>query len=90
MTIADKFAALKDVATRLRIHSVKMTTQAGSGHPSTCCSAADIMAALFFGGMQFDSEEPEEPGQRPLRALEGTRRAVVVRRVGGGRPHSGR
>jgi transketolase len=62
MTTADKFAALKDVATRLRIHSVQMTTQAGSGHPSTCCSAADIMAALFFGGMKFDPKNPKNPG----------------------------
>jgi len=58
----DKFAALKDVATRLRIHSVQMTTQAGSGHPSTCCSAADLMAGLFFGGMKFDPKNPKNPG----------------------------
>jgi len=62
MTTTDKFAALNDVATRLRIHSVQMTTQAGSGHPSTCCSAADIMAALFFGGMKFDPKNPKNPG----------------------------
>ena len=62
MTATDKFAALKDVAVRLRIHSVRMTTQAGSGHPSTCCSAADIMAALFFGGMHFDPKHPKNPG----------------------------
>ena len=61
MTTPDKFAALRDVATRLRIHSVQMTTHAGSGHPSTCCSAADIMAALFFGGMNFDPKNPKNP-----------------------------
>jgi len=62
MTTTDKFSALRDIATRLRIHSVQMTTQAGSGHPSTCCSAADIMAALFFGGMRFDPKNPKNPG----------------------------
>jgi len=61
MTTPDKFAALRDVATRLRIHSVRMTTEAGSGHPSTCCSAADIVAALFFGGMHFDVKNPKNP-----------------------------
>jgi transketolase len=61
MTTADKFAALKDVATRLRINSVKSTTEAGSGHPSSCCSAADIVAALFFGGMKFDPKNPHNP-----------------------------
>ena len=61
MTTADKFAALRDVATRLRINSIKSTTEAGSGHPSTCCSAADIMAALFFGAMRFDPKNPKNP-----------------------------
>ena len=61
MTTDDKFAALKDVATRLRINSVKSTTEAGSGHPSTCCSAADIVAALFFGGMRIDPKNPHNP-----------------------------
>ncbi len=66
MTTPDKFAALKDVATRLRIHSVRATTEAGSGHPSSCCSAADIVAALFFGGMHFDSKNPKNPGNDRL------------------------
>ena len=61
MTTADKFAALRDVATRLRIHSVNSTTEAGSGHPTSCCSAADIMAALFFGVMRFDPKNPKNP-----------------------------
>ncbi len=61
MTTKDKFAALKDVATRLRIHSVQSTTVAGSGHPSSCCSAADIVAALFFGGMRYDPKKPKNP-----------------------------
>ncbi|MGD0650879.1 MAG: transketolase [Verrucomicrobiia bacterium] len=61
MTTDDKFAALKDVATRLRIHSVNSTTEAGSGHPTSCCSAADIVAALFFGGMRFDPKNPKNP-----------------------------
>jgi transketolase len=66
MTTPDKFAALRDVATRLRIHSVNATTEAGSGHPSTCCSAADIMAALFFGGMHFDPKNPKNPNNDRL------------------------
>src|SRR5436309_3297178 len=61
MTTPDKFAALRDVATRLRIRSVEATTEAGSGHPSTCCSAADIMSALFFGGMPYDVKNAKNP-----------------------------
>ena len=50
--------ALKNVATRLRIDSLRSTSEAGSGHPTTCCSAADVMAALFFGEMRFDPHDP--------------------------------
>ena len=50
--------ALRNLATRLRIESVRATSRAGSGHPTSCCSAAEIMAALFFGQMRFDPREP--------------------------------
>ncbi len=53
--------ALKNVATRLRIDSVKSTSEAGSGHPTSCCSAADIVAALFFAEMRFDPKDPHNP-----------------------------
>ena len=51
--------ALQTVAARLRIESVRATSEAGSGHPSSCCSAADIAAALFFGEMRFDPRDPQ-------------------------------
>jgi transketolase len=51
--------ALKNLATRLRIDSVKSTSEAGSGHPTTCCSAADVMATLFFAEMRFDPHDPK-------------------------------
>jgi transketolase len=54
--------ALKNVATRLRIDSIRSTSEAGSGHPTTCCSAADLVAALFFAEMRFDPDEPRHPG----------------------------
>jgi transketolase len=50
--------ALKNIATQLRIDSLKSTSEAGSGHPTSCCSAADIMAALFFAEMRFDPRDP--------------------------------
>jgi len=49
---------LRNVATQLRIDSVRSTTAAGSGHPSTCCSAADVVAALFFSELRFDPKQP--------------------------------
>ena len=53
--------ALKNMATRLRIDSVKSTSEAGSGHPTSCCSAADLVAALFFAEMRFDPQDPHNP-----------------------------
>src|SRR3954470_7580420 len=49
---------LKGIANQLRIHSIAATTAAGSGHPTSCCSAADVVAALFFGHMRFDPKNP--------------------------------
>src|SRR5204863_7604726 len=54
----DMVPALKNIATRLRIESVQSTTRAGSGHPSSCCSAADLTAVLFFHEMRFDPKDP--------------------------------
>ena len=57
---ASTVSALQHVATRLRIESVRATSAAGSGHPSSCCSAADLVAALFFGHMRFDPRRPQD------------------------------
>jgi transketolase len=54
-------AALKNVATRLRIDSVRSTSEAGSGHPTSCASAAEIVATLFFSEMRYDSRHPQNP-----------------------------
>ncbi len=61
MTTIDRASlipALKNVATRLRIDSLRSTSEAGSGHPTTCCSMADFTAALFFAEMRFDPKDP--------------------------------
>ena len=49
---------LKGIANQLRIHSITSTTAAGSGHPTSCCSAADVVATLFFGHMHYDPKNP--------------------------------
>src|ERR1700730_15799946 len=53
--------ALKNIATQLRIDSIRSTSEAASGHPTSCCSMADITAALFFAEMRFDSKDPHNP-----------------------------
>src|SRR5574339_1116071 len=55
---AEQLTTLHNKATQLRIDSVRATSEAGSGHPSSCCSAADIVAALFFSVMRYDPKNP--------------------------------
>jgi transketolase len=52
-------STLHNKATQLRINSVRATSEAGSGHPSSCASAADIVAALFFSVMRYDPKNPK-------------------------------
>lgn len=52
------FERLRGIANQLRIHSIAATTAAGSGHPTSCCSAADVVAALFFGHMRYNPKDP--------------------------------
>ena len=46
-------STLKDMATKLRIHSVEMTSAAKSGHPTSCASMAETMAVLFYHTMRY-------------------------------------
>jgi transketolase len=57
-----RLKVLQDKATRLRIDSVLSTTEAGSGHPTSCASAAEIMAVLFYSVMRYDPHDPHRPG----------------------------
>jgi len=47
---------LDEIATKLRLYSLKATTAAGSGHPTSCLSAADIMSCLFFSILKKEDE----------------------------------
>lgn len=51
-----KTAFLKNIAYQLRYNTVIMTTEAGSGHLTSCLSCSEIMAVLFFDIMQFDPD----------------------------------
>jgi transketolase len=47
-------APLATMARKLRREVLAMTTAAGSGHPTSCMSCADIVAVLFFREMRWD------------------------------------
>lgn len=52
---------LEDIADIMRRDVLKMTTAAGSGHPTSCLSCAEIMSALFFDEMKYDTKDPLNP-----------------------------
>src|SRR5258706_14993633 len=52
-------ATLGKMAQKLRRHSLESTSEAGSGHPTTCMSCAEIMSVLFFHEMRFDPARPQ-------------------------------
>lgn len=52
---------LSHKAYNLRVASIKQANAAGSGHPTTCLSAADIVAVLFFHIMRFDPDQFDAP-----------------------------
>eukprot|EP00092_Neocalanus_flemingeri_P012225 GFUD01013181.1.p1 GENE.GFUD01013181.1~~GFUD01013181.1.p1 ORF type:complete len:623 (+),score=194.36 GFUD01013181.1:64-1932(+) len=52
---------LQDLAHKLRIHSVNMTTASKSGHPTSCSSMAEIMSVLFYRVMKYSVAEPKHP-----------------------------
>lgn len=61
MTRSELIGLLTDKATRLRIHSINSTAEAGSGHPTSCMSAADVVSALFFHVMRYDPKDAKNP-----------------------------
>ncbi len=52
---------LRELANLMRRDVLKMTTAAGSGHPSSCLSCAEIVSALFFRVMKYDISNPDNP-----------------------------
>jgi transketolase len=54
-------AAIREKARRLGILSMMSTTAAGSGHPTSCLSAAELVAGTFFYAMKFDAKDPNGP-----------------------------
>ena len=50
------------IAKLIRYYCLIATTHAGSGHPTSALSAADLMTGLFFGGIfRYDVDHPEHP-----------------------------
>src|SRR5215813_1540154 len=56
-----EISTLQTITSRLRVHSLRSTSEAGSGHPTSCLSAAELVSAVFFHAMRFDPADPANP-----------------------------
>lgn len=56
----------RELAAQLRVDSIRATTEAGSGHPSSSLSAADLMAVLLAGHLRYDFSQPKHPNNDHL------------------------
>src|SRR5438128_2451219 len=54
------------LAQQLRVDSIRATTAAGSGHPTSSMSAADLMAVLLTGYLHYDFDNPQNPNNDHL------------------------
>ncbi|NEB21992.1 transketolase [Streptomyces coelicoflavus] len=53
---------LVDLGQQLRVDSVRAAAAAGSGHPTSSMSAADLMAVLLANHLRYDFARPAHPG----------------------------
>lgn len=56
----EEFEHLSEIARKIRVHIIKMTAAAGSGHPGGSLSIAEILAYLYFKRMNIDPKETEK------------------------------
>lgn len=57
----DELAAATALARQLRVDSIRSSTSAGSGHPTSSLSAADLIAVLATRHLHYDWQHPEVP-----------------------------
>jgi len=62
----DTAAKLASLAQQLRVDSVRSSSAAGSGHPTSSLSAADLMAVLLARYLRYDFTNPDAPGNDHL------------------------
>jgi transketolase len=57
---------IRELAQQLRVDSVRCSTAAGSGHPTSSMSAADLMAVLLVRHLRYDWKRPDDPANDHL------------------------
>ncbi len=59
-------ATAGELAQQLRVDSVRSSTSAGSGHPTSSMSAADLLAVLVGRHLRYDWDDPANPANDHL------------------------
>jgi transketolase len=59
-------ALAAELGQQLRVDSVRSSTSAGSGHPTSSMSAADVLAVLVGRHLRYDWEAPDNPANDHL------------------------
>ena len=57
---------VRELAAQLRVDSIRSSTSAGSGHPTSSMSAADLMAVLMARHLRYDWQRPDDPANDHL------------------------
>jgi transketolase len=57
---------IRELAQQLRVDSIRCSTAAGSGHPTSSMSAADLMAVLLARYFRYDWQRPDDPANDHL------------------------
>lgn len=52
-----------ELARRIRVHALHMTSRGGSSHIGSALSIADILAVLYGGVLQVDPQRPDDPNR---------------------------
>ena len=66
MSTAEKIKRWHGLAQQLRADAIRCTTAAGSGHPTSAMSAADLMAVLMASHLRYDLANPRHPANDRL------------------------
>ena len=66
VTSPSKLEVYRALARQLRADSIRSSTAAGSGHPTSSLSAADLMAVLLGGHLRYDFSRPDHPANDHL------------------------
>jgi transketolase len=57
----DRIQLWNDLAAQIGVDSIRCTTEAGSGHPTSSLSCAHLLAVLYASHLRFDVEDPRSP-----------------------------